>query len=348
MAREYLYKLLFPRIYYPYYSLCFGWAYVKILCRVIYYCFTGKALLPTAALVDPANMCDLRCPLCPTGAKKLDDKQSVMSLATFNNILQKMPSVKQISLCNWGEPFLNPNICEIIHLAKARNIRVTIDTSLCIEKDREFFKGFIKSGLDYLVISIDGACQQTYAKYRIGGNFDLVVSNIKTLVSLKKEIGTKNPVITWKLLVNKYNEGEIEKAKEAAYKLGVRFKTATLHLADYSPDLTLDESVERRMALWLPKNKRYLKKYYRNGHNKPFYKHICPALFTELTINPEGKVYPCCHVVSKKNIFGDLACESLEKIWNNKFYKASRDLFVPGNTSGIETICAKCTMFKQR
>ena len=95
--------------------------------------------LPTYVAIDPVNICNLKCPLCPTGADNLKYKKNMMSFKTFTTIINKMPSVASIDLFNWGEPFINSELCDMIHYATRRNIAVYIDTNFSFKKDKTFF-----------------------------------------------------------------------------------------------------------------------------------------------------------------------------------------------------------------
>lgn len=141
-------------------------------------------------------------------------KQRVLSIVDFKLLLDKIPSLKHTYLYNWGESFLNPNIFKMIAYIKRNNTTVQIDTNFSFKKKEDFFVNIVESGLDILRISLDGASQESYSKYKIGGNFDTIISNIKKLVSIKNKLHAEKPVVIWKFIVTRFNENEIEKAKK--------------------------------------------------------------------------------------------------------------------------------------
>lgn len=175
---------------------------------------TNSPPFPTTIAIDPTNICNLKCPLCPTGLKKMNYKQRVLSIVDFKLLLDKIPSLKHTYLYNWGESFLNPNIFKMIAYIKRNNTTVQIDTNFSFKKKEDFFVNIVESGLDILRISLDGASQESYSKYKIGGNFDTIISNIKKLVSIKNKLHAEKPVVIWKFIVTRFNENEIEKAKK--------------------------------------------------------------------------------------------------------------------------------------
>src|SRR5512135_3607653 len=91
----------------------------KLSARSRYYCFlaTGRYPYPAAVCIDPVNICQLKCPLCPTGADRLNYEREMMPLATFKIVICNLPFIKKIDLFNWGEPFLNPDILEMVRYA---------------------------------------------------------------------------------------------------------------------------------------------------------------------------------------------------------------------------------------
>src|SRR5690606_21757708 len=128
-------------------------------------------------------------------------------------------------------------IFNIIKESVSRNIYTITHTNFSLKQKPEFFEKLVLSGLHQLVISADGASQETYEKYRVKGNFNWVVENIKHTVSAKKKLKKRDPKIVWKFIVNRYNEHEISYAKKLARKLGVEIVFEKMGLADDIPDI---------------------------------------------------------------------------------------------------------------
>lgn len=312
---------------------------------------TGKIPYPEIAIIDPSNLCNLNCPLCPTGRKCLKQKQSFMSPKNFSLILSKIPSLKHISLFNWGEPFLNPQIFEIIKIAKQKDIFISLHSNFSFPKKPEFFEKLILSETDHIEISLDGLTQKNYSAYRKNGNVDLVIADIKRLNETKKRLGKTNPKITWKFIVNKFNEEELDKARKKSREIGIDFTVSTIGLADDLPDCQFPESLEERKSSWLPKNKRHIRKHYlKEKLSEIVGDGICDQLFTSITIGPNGNVYPCCWITDEKNSFGNLFQEEFEDIWNGMKYQEARKLFSkkksPTETVG-DLVCKKCQNFRK-
>lgn len=305
-----------------------------------YYNLTGKALSPVSIGIDPGNICNLKCPLCPTGSSKLNYKRSIMTLDTFKTVIDKIPSLKRISLFNWGEPFLNTEIFEMIKYAKKKNIFLTLHSNFSLRKDTRFFVNIVQSGLDNLTLSIDGGTQANYEKFRVGGDLDLVISNIKKLVDIKNQYHSTKPEIIWKFTVNKFNEQEINLAQEIATQIGVKFITSKVEVHDM-PDAFFDAPIAERNKKWLPENQGYTHEL---SINRP-----CDRLFTSLVVNPDGKVFPCCYLTDENNVFGDLLQDDFQDVWQNDKFRYSRSLFTNKKYSGkVKTACSQCNRFKHK
>ncbi len=307
---------------------------------------TGIAAQPVEAFIDPINACNLKCPLCPTGRNSLNYPRSTMTLTTFNKVLDQLPLVKHIKLFNWGEPFLNPQIFAMISSAKQERRYVSIHSNFSLRRSARFFEELVDSGLDDLIISIDGASQESYSIYRVGGDFSLVIANIRELVKRKLIRNSSTPRITWKFIVSKFNQHEIDCANSAANDLGIFFVTDMMGLGDDLPDMTYNEDIDQRKAKWLPTKTCNIEEPYIEPRDY-LYGGACYQLFYCPTIKPDGRVAPCCWVTDYKNTFGDLTEEPFECIWNNAKYFNSRHLFLSDGPGTVETICFRCNNYRK-
>lgn len=308
---------------------------------------TNRLPLPTAAVIDPVNMCNLSCHLCPTGQKNLKYPQSHMSLENFKKIICRFPELKTLELYNWGEPFLNPSIFDMISYAKEKRIFTQIHTNLSFNRDDAFFKSLALNSPHKLIISLDGASRESYSSFRVRGNFDLVINNLIKVKRLQKEYGASS-FIQWKYIVNAFNEHEIPQARQMAGEMGIRIQFVPMSIGDEMVDLQHRDSLDARKKQWLPSDSAYLLPQYKNPASKPF-KGICTYLFKTIVINPDGGVFPCCYITDEKNLFGNLLHEDLETIWYNEKYEHSRSLFVENCKAGnaCRTICDVCANFEK-
>lgn len=310
----------------------------------------GKTPLPRTVFLDPINACNLRCPLCVTGAQIASYKATRMSYRCFQRIVDGMPHVKELLLFNWGEPFLNPDIFDMVEYASAKGIKTTIDTNFSIERDEEFFRNIVECGLDTLRLSIDGTTQESYGKYRIRGDLDLVLSNLDTLLRVRRTLGAEAPFIVWKFIVHRHNEHELETARRMARERGIAFITSEMGLGDDLPDARFAGSLEERRREWLPRSDEIKRGYYIGEYKYPLIDRRCTYLFSLPVIAPDGKVFPCCYTSDERNVFGDLNESSFEEIWNNEKFVSARNLFLQSvarkDAAGV--VCDQCDIFRKR
>jgi radical SAM protein with 4Fe4S-binding SPASM domain len=331
-------------------SESFTLRFKNILAVYRYYLFliTKKAPLPRLIFIDPINICQLKCPLCPGGTETMNYERKAMSIETFRTIVDKIPFIKGIGLLNWGEPFLNQDIFKMIRFATERHIKVWTHSNFNFLKNDDFFIDIVQSGLDWLAISLDGASQESYSKYRAGGDFGLVITNIKKLVEAKSKLKREKPDIIWKFVVNRFNEHEIDKAKIMANDLKIKFSIMQMGLADDLPDFNPESTIDERKKYWLPKEKKYIRRCYSGEYKYPLFPNICSQLFYQLVVAPDGKVFPCCWLADKENVFGDLLSDSFEHIWNNEKYLNSRLAFLRKDFSpDVQTVCFTCKNFRK-
>ena len=297
--------------------------------------------MPFILNIEPGNICNLQCPLCPTGLGEKGMAKGFMELDFFKHIFDQFKnSLTSVNLYSWGEPLLNKDLSGIIRYIKEANksIRIVTSTNLNIHDDK-LLAELIDSGIDEIIVSCDGASQETYEKYRVGGNFNLVMRNLGYLAKKKEELA-KNTRIIWNFLVFRHNEHEIEKAEAMAKEIGVNFRIGLMRTSMKDEILkSHKESIERDRN-WIPDNPEYSAYDKINYTTKKIIK-TCRKPWQEISINWNGLVFPCCAVYGEKYNFGDAREDSIKDIWNNpKFISARKDIL--NKKCSATTICGVC------
>jgi MoaA/NifB/PqqE/SkfB family radical SAM enzyme len=306
-----------------------------------------KLPYPRTVSIEPvSNLCQLKCPLCPTGTQKFGHESVIMQLGTFKTLLDKMPFITAIELYKSGEPFLNPDLFAMIKYAEDLDIKITISSHFSFSKPEFFFESIVTSGLSKLVVSIDGASPESYSKYRIGGDFELVMKNLKRLLHAKSRLGNAKPEIVWQFLVTRFNEHEIPLAQKMAKDLNIALDLRPFGLSDDAPDVEMDGTIQERKAYWLPTDQSYVSDCYKSDYSYPIYKEMCTRLFTRLVVTAEGKVLPCCEVWDNNNDFGNLLTCSFDDVWYSRKYLEARSRFLKEDfTPQVQSICFRCNNF---
>ncbi|MFH1367122.1 MAG: radical SAM protein [Patescibacteria group bacterium] len=296
---------------------------------------------PFYITLEPTNICPLRCPLCPTGSGKTQRPKGYMNFELYKKIVDELEDcLFFIILHAFGEPFLNKDIFRMIAYARQKNIGTVISTNLCTVNEKEISR-IVSSGLEHLIVSLDAADQETYLKYRLGGDFNKVIKNLSLLVREKRKQKSSIPFIEWQYIIMKHNQSEIKKAKEIAEKIGVnKFKNYT----EAKIDLTFFKGYYDRVEAnkWLTPQK--IKELEKMNYQKTFlFGRPCSFLWHSAVIYWDGRYYPCCYVEDEKNAFADYNKESFAKIWHSLNYQASRNIFKKNKKEfNFKTVCHLC------
>lgn len=291
--------------------------------------------MPLTLMLEPANYCNLKCPLCPTGAGLLKRKKAAMSFNDFKKILDELgPYVIHLRLWNWGEPLLNAELYKMISYAKKYKIFVNTSTNSFFLNESNA-KKIVESGLDELIISLDGASEETYSKYRKKSDFSEVIKAMKLLVNEKIKRNSKTPLIKLQFIIMRHNEHEIKKVIQLAKQIGVNeifFKTVGL----------MDTDVKEDITKYMPLNPKYSRYNLVQGkiRSKQEIRNFCDYLWDEATINADGSVVPCCKDAHNAYVFGNALKQKFKEIWNNKKYAGFRKQVLKNKNKIV--LCNNC------
>ncbi|MBM3251211.1 MAG: radical SAM protein [Candidatus Omnitrophica bacterium] len=303
--------------------------------------FSNLPFLPFILGIEPGNACNLNCPLCPTGRREEGLEKGFMEFCLFKKIFDDLEDyLSCINLYSWGEPLLNKDLIKMITYAKDINkgIRITTSTNLNIT-NKEMLKGLVVSGIDEIIVSCDGASEASYSKYRVGGDFKLVMDNLRYLAQTKTAFKAKTAVI-WNFLVFRHNEHEIEMARKTAQAIGVLFRIGLMRTSMKDEILKPHQDAISKDKDWIPDNPEYSAYDKEKCVTKKIIK-TCRKPWQEISINWDGKVFPCCAVYGGKYNFGNVKEKSIREVWNNRFYLEARKQIL-NKRAGATTICGIC------
>ena len=302
---------------------------------------------PYHLVIETGNLCTLHCPLCPTGQGKEGLPKGFLTFANFKKIIDELGDyLLVLELYNWGEPFLNKEFFKMVRYARDRNIIVATSSNLNIFDDK-MCRELIQSGLNLLMVSLDGASQETVETYQRGNNFEKVIDNVKKIVKEKRKLNSRTPLLQWKFFVTKFTEKEMPKAKRLAKEIGVDYIEFAKILCDMSQRFFLDpESQFENVKDWLPHDERYSAYDNTLKRRKEALKNDCSSLWTRAVMNWDGTIFPCCNVYEKKWGFGNALKEGFTTIWNNDDYRSSRERVANGKIAMKKTICHICAQNK--
>lgn len=290
--------------------------------------------LPISISFEPTTSCNLRCPECPSGLRSFTRPTGMLDPRVFESTLDQLAStLSYLTFYFQGEPYLHPNFLPMVQYASQKGIHTATSTNAHYLKD-ELAEKTVASGLDRLIISIDGTSQETYEGYRIGGSLEKVIEGTANMVKSKKKLKSRTPHLVFQFLVVRQNEHQVPEVHELARKMGVDqvvLKTAQIY--DYKHGSPL-----------LPANPKYSRyKLETNGEYaiKNDLLNQCWKMWHSCVITWDGKVVPCCFDKDAHFVLGDLKEQTFEQIWYGDKYNAFRKSLLTSR-SEIE-ICKNCT-----
>lgn len=316
---------------------------------------------PFGIIVDPSNSCPLRCPGCIHNDLlrkngEVDWPSGLLDGGLYDRLLQQYgPYAIFMHFFNWGEPLLNRETPSFIRKAKGYMLATSLSSNLSVKFDAE---ALVLSGLDYLIMSIDGASAESYQKYRRGGNFELVLQNLQDLVNAKRKHNLTSPKLCWQFLVFEHNVHEIELAKKMAEEIGVdEINFARPYDVSWgAPEIKvysdppgrfsfppqvqndLDRVSEKLTAplspyvasafseTWGEKSRAISANKQAINRNTPVKK--CRWLYKNMVMDAHGRILPCCHAPRKDTqkgyVYSSLTEAPASTHFNAPLFRAAR------------------------
>lgn len=275
--------------------------------------------LPHILHVGVTTLCNLRCPGCPTGTKALGRKGEHLDFDLYCRVVDELRSTLMFMLFwDWGEPLMHPQLSEMIAYAKRSHIKTVISTSGTIFNSDEHVDRLVAARPDVVIVCIDGATQETYSTYRVGGQLSDALSTLKRLAAAKVRRQSPYPLVEFRSLATKYTEDQMPQLLSMAEDVGADvFSVKTLRPYDYRGRDIDDELVPLSGDL-----ARYL--YDGDGrrdrdNRSPAYAGplTCGKPLYAPTLNSDGKVAFCSYAKSDDEKFGDVSDRSFRRLWKS-------------------------------
>lgn len=289
---------------------------------------------PISLSFEPTTACNLGCPECPSGLRQFSRPTGNLNEDFFKETIDQLSKdLLYLTFYFQGEPFIHPRFLNMVKHANEKGIYTATSTNAHFLDD-ETARKTVESGLDRLIISIDGTTQEVYEQYRVNGSLEKVKEGVGNMVKWKNRLKSKTPHLIFQFLVVRPNEHQVEEVKQLSKEMGideVRFKTAQVY--DYEQGNPL-----------IPINEKYAR-YYKNGdgswHIKNNMDNHCWRLWHSCVITWDGQVVPCCFDKDASHSLGDLKMEGFDGIWQSEPYKRFRSAVIKSRKE--VDICSNCT-----
>ena len=290
--------------------------------------------LPFTLSIEPTTACNLRCPECPSGLRSFTRPTGNLRKDFFSDLINEIHShLIYLIFYFQGEPYINPNFLDMVKMASDKKIYTITSTNGHFLNDDNARKT-VESGLDRLIISIDGTTQEVYEQYRKEGNLDHVLMGTRNVVRWKKQLQSATPHIIFQFLVVGPNEHQISDVYDLAREIGVdEVKLKSAQVYDYKNGNHL-----------IPSNEKYARyKKQEDGSYQLKYevKDECWKMWHSSLITWDGKVVPCCFDKDANHVMGDMRKAAFRDIWRSDAYQQFRQSIIRGRKQ-ID-ICANCS-----
>lgn len=290
--------------------------------------------LPISISIEPTTSCNLRCPECPSGLRSFTRPTGMLDPSLYKHVIDQLaPTLTYLTFYFQGEPYLNPAFLDMVAYASSKGIYTATSTNAHYLNE-EAAQHTVKSGLDRLIVSIDGTTQSTYESYRKGGSLVKVIEGTRNIIDWKKRLKSKTPHVVFQFLVVGPNEHQIPEVKALARELEVDqvvLKTAQIY--DY-----------KNGSAFIPKQDKY-SRYRKNADGSYAIKNKlddhCWKMWHSCVITWDGKVVPCCFDKDAHFVLGDINKNSFPRIWKGEAYNQFRQSLLVSR-SEIE-MCRNCT-----
>jgi len=290
--------------------------------------------VPMSISIEPTTSCNLRCPECPSGLRSFTRPTGMLEQDTFHKIIDELaPDLSYLLFYFQGEPYLHPQFNELVKYATDKGVYTATSTNAHFLDDKNA-RATVESGLDRLIVSIDGTTQESYESYRIGGQLEKVITGTKNIIKWKKQLKSSTPHVIFQFLVVKPNEHQIEEVENLGKELGVdevRLKTAQIY--DFEKGSPLIPTID--------KFSRYAKGDNGEYQLKNSLSNECWKLWHSSVITWDGRVVPCCFDKDASHQMGSVANASFRSLWTNPSYMNFRSAIL--NSRSSIDICKNCT-----
>jgi MoaA/NifB/PqqE/SkfB family radical SAM enzyme len=303
-------------------------------------------IAPTEIRLDASTICQLKCPSCPTTTGEIAKfvKSGFLKFDDFKKLVDDNPSIKLIELSNWGEALLNPQILRILQYSFEKGVHLSLRNGANLDRVKpDVIEGLVKYQLRSISCSIDGGTPETYAVYRVRGDFTRVIGNIKQINEYKRQYNSIYPQLSYQFVAFGHNEQEIQQARDLAIQLDMNFKLKLswddFYAESFSP-VKDREVIAKESGLGVASRSEFRKKFRRAYLQSG----ICSEMWTAPQVNFDGRVLGCC--VNHWDDYGNAFNDGLLSVLNNERMQYARRMLAGKAPERADIACTSCEFYK--
>jgi len=252
--------------------------------------------------VDVTTACNFRCLMCPAGrtghffpglTRGLFLDRVLYGRALAEGAAFGLPSLR---LGLTGEPLLVEDIHQWVAEAKRAGVLdislITNGSLLTPERSR----ALMEAGLTRLMVSVDAARPETYARVRPGGRWETLQENLGGFLDVRRKAGSELPLLRLSFVEMEINLAERDQFRELFAPLADYLSFQRYHNIMGLPETDLAPAADSGSA----------------GPGG-----FCAEPFTRLALQVDGGLFPCCSDFGRLAPLGRFPEVSLSEVWNS-------------------------------
>lgn len=246
---------------------------------------------PHMIIIETTNICNLRCPVCPTTID-MTRSRGFMDFRLFKSIIDEFSQFKikpEIAMNFSGEPTLHKEIYEFVRYASEKGHKTYISTNVTAMNENNSIK-LIQSGLSDIHLCIDGFSNKSHDTYRIGSKFENIKRNIEIFIKAKKKLNSQSPNVCIQTLLTSLSENEKDDMIEWANKIGAN----SIDFKSFNLGSFTSKEIKEKYSYLLPTDNKF--KRHQNNNTKK----ICTIPYHQVVVYWNGDLGLCCTDFDKK------------------------------------------------
>lgn len=190
---------------------------------------TPPTMLPRVVHVESSVACNLNCHyMCKREPIEGSRTKKNLDYDLYTRFIDELsPGLLYMAFHMGGENWIHPRAAEMVHYCRVKNpyCYVMSSTNGHFFQTEKKLRDALLSGVDSFFFSIDGTHQESYEKYRQGGDFQVAYDAMKNMVKMRNQIGRTRPLIIWGYILFEWNDSpeEMQRARELAKEAGVDY-----------------------------------------------------------------------------------------------------------------------------
>ncbi|MFH1231832.1 MAG: radical SAM protein [Planctomycetota bacterium] len=262
---------------------------------------------PSNIFVELTNICNLKCPICPS--RNMKREKGYMDFELYKKIIDECSGYENVDIMlhMFGEPLLHKDLIKMMRYGKRySNIKLAFSTNATL-LDYERSKELIDAGLDGIHFSLDGFTKETYEAIRVGAQFERTVNNIKQFLELHRKSGQPKPVIEIQIIRTKKTRKELQGFVDY-WRKEARGTPSIVSVKEYGTwgGLVDSEDIKRGILCRVP----------------------CASIKFLMGIYWNGDVIPCCIDPEGYLKMGEVRNNSLLSVWQGDAMRNFRNAHI--------------------